>query len=83
MPKPTKRNKRPSDINPLVEYLVDESVREGGVPDAPTDEQISLLMAEADQKKGKKGGKTTKRKNAASKAAKTPRKKTKKPGRRG
>ena len=73
MPKPTKSKKRPSEVNPLVEYLVDESVREGGVPDPPTQAQISLLMAET----GRKG-----RKAAASKAAKSRRKKAKKAGRR-
>jgi len=69
MPKPSKNKKRPTDINPLVEYLVDESVREGGVPDPPTQAQISLLMAE------------TGRKAAASKAAKAGPKKAKKTGR--
>ena len=37
-------------MNPLIEYLVDESVREGGVPDRPTNEQISLLVAETGRK---------------------------------
>jgi len=73
-------------MNPLVEYLVDESVREGGVPDRPTNEQISLLVAET----GRRGEKrrieamaAKDRKSTASKAAKAARKKAKKPGRRG
>lgn len=70
MPKTSKSKKRPPEVNPLVEYLVDESVREGGVPDPPTQAQISLLMAETAQKG---------RKAAASKAAKAGRKKRKKP----
>jgi hypothetical protein len=74
MPKTTKPKKNPTGINPLVEYLVDESVREGGVPDPPTQAQISLLMAET----ARKG-----RKTVASKAARAGRKKGKKPGKRG
>ena len=86
MPKPTKNRKRPAEVNPLVEYLVDESVREGGVPDRKTNDQISLLVAET----GRKGEKrriesmaAKERKSAASKTAKAQRTKAKKPGRRG
>ncbi len=76
-------------MNSLVEYLVDEAVREGRVPDRATGEQISLLVAETSQKGGEKGEKrriesmaAKDRKTAASKAAKGARKKAKKPGRR-
>jgi topoisomerase IA-like protein len=86
MPKPIKNSKLPAEVNPLTEYLVNESVREGGVPDRKTDEQISLLVAET----GRKGEKrrieamaAKERKSAASKAAKAVRKKGKKASRRG
>src|ERR1700688_1883458 len=47
MPKPTKqqKNNRPSKENPLTQYLVTESAREGGVPDAATRAQLSVLMS--------------------------------------
>ena len=47
MPKPTKqqKNNRPSKGNPLTQYLVTESAREGGVPDAATRAQLSVLMS--------------------------------------
>ena len=47
MPKPTKRqkNNRSSKENPLTQYLVTESAREGGVPDAATRAQLSVLMS--------------------------------------
>lgn len=84
MPKPIKRKKRAAEVNPLVEYLVDESVREGGVPDRATNEQISLIVAET----GRKGEQrrieamaAKERKSAASKTAKAQRTKAKKPGR--
>jgi topoisomerase IA-like protein len=90
MPKQIKNKKSPAEMNPLVEYLVDESVREGGVPDRATNEQISLLVAETGRKGGEKGEKlriksmaAKDRKSTASKAAKAARKKAKKPGRRG
>jgi topoisomerase IA-like protein len=86
MPKQIKNKKSAAEMNPLVDYLVDESVREGGVPDRVTNEQISLLVAET----GRKGEKrrieamaAKERKSTASKAAKAARKKSKKPGRRG
>ena len=86
MPKPIQRKKRPAEANPLTEYLVNESVREGGVPDRKTNEQISLLVAET----GRKGEKrriesmaAKEGKSAASKTAKAARKKGKKAGRRG
>jgi len=86
MPKPIQRKKRPAEVNPLTEYLVNESVREGGVPDRKTNEQISLLVAET----GRKGEKrriesmaAKERKSTASKTAKAARKKGKKAGRRG
>jgi hypothetical protein len=76
MPKTGKPKKSPTAINPLVEYLVDESVREGGVPDPATKAQISLLMAET----ARKGRKTA---ASNSKAAGGGRKKGKKPRKRG
>ena len=63
MPKQITNKKSPAETNPLVEYLVDESVREGGVPDRATNEQISLLVAETGRKS---------RKIAASKARRRP-----------
>jgi topoisomerase IA-like protein len=90
MPKQIRNKKSRAEMNPLVEYLVDESVREGSVPDRPTNEQISLLVAETGQKGGEKSEKrriesmaAKDRKSTASKAAKAARKKAKKPGRRG
>jgi len=84
MSKQIKNKKNPAEMNPLTEYLVNESVREGGVPDRPTNEQISLLVAET----GRKGEKrrieamaAKDRKSAASKAAKAARRKGKKAGR--
>jgi topoisomerase IA-like protein len=81
MPKQIKNKKSPAEMNPLTDYLVNESVREGGVPDRKTNEQISLLVAET----GRKGEKrriesmaAKERKSAASKAPKAARKKGKK-----
>lgn len=76
MSKTSKPKKSPAGMNPLVEYLVDESVREGGVPDPATQAQISLLMAET----SRKGRKTA---ASNSKAAKAGRKKGKKARKRG
>ena len=86
MPKPIKNKKRSAEVNPLTDYLVNESVREGGVPDRRTNDQISLLVAETGRKGEKRRIETMaakERKTAASKAAKAPRKKSKKAGRRG
>jgi hypothetical protein len=38
--------KAPAKINPLTEYLIEESVREGAGPDPETQAQIDLLNAE-------------------------------------
>ena len=46
MPKPTKKRKQ-KETNPLAEYLITESAREGGGPDRSTDAQIELLMTES------------------------------------
>lgn len=86
MPKPSKNKKRPTDVNPLTEYLVNESVREGGVPDRKTNDQISLLVAETGRKGEKRRIETMaakERKSAGTMAAKGARKKGKKAGRRG
>lgn len=53
MPKPTKHDKRPTDINQLAHSLVAESTGE----QLPTKAQISLLMAALGKKGGKIGGK--------------------------
>jgi hypothetical protein len=47
MPKRTKQRKknRSPKENQLTQYLVTESVREGGVPDAATRAQLSVLMS--------------------------------------
>jgi hypothetical protein len=75
MAKRIKPPERPTDVNPLAQYLVNEAAREGGVPDAQTKAQVSLLMAETRLKGAKKPGKTRlqaitakKRKAAAAKA---------------
>lgn len=58
MAKRIKPPERPTDVNPLANYLVNEAAREGGVPDAQTKAQVSLLMAETKLKGAKKPGKT-------------------------
>jgi hypothetical protein len=86
MPKQIKNKKSPAEVNPLTEYLVNESVREGGVPDRKTNEQISLLVAETGRKGEKRRIETMaskERKGTTAKAAKAVRKKGKKAGRRG
>ena len=47
MSKPTKKqkNNRSPEENRLTQYLVTESAREGGVPDAATRAQLSVLMS--------------------------------------
>ena len=47
MAKPTKHQKknRPPKENQLTQYLVTESAREGGVPDAATRGQLAVLMS--------------------------------------
>lgn len=76
MPKRSKQEKRHKDANQLAQYLVTDSTRERGVPDLPTQAQISLLMADLGRKGGKIGGKrrlqtmtAAERKKIAKKAA--------------
>lgn len=66
MPKPTKRQKKSGfpEENELTKYLVTESAREGGVPDAATRAQLSVLMSAPElvtEPKTKKRKKTTSR----------------------
>jgi hypothetical protein len=71
--------KAPEKINPLTEYLVNESTREGAGPDAETNAQIDLLMSEdesheqegSDQEPPKASPATKRRKPAPKKAAKS------------
>jgi hypothetical protein len=45
----TPKAKSPAKINPLEQYIIEESVREGTGPDAETQAQIDLLNAEDDE----------------------------------
>jgi hypothetical protein len=44
-PKPSSKAKRPKKLNPLAEYILLESEREGAGPDKQTREQLDLLTS--------------------------------------
>jgi hypothetical protein len=76
MPKPTKHKKdRVPKENKLTQYLVTESAREGGVPDAATRAQLSVLMSAPELVREPKIGK--KRKGTAARTRPSQNKKRK------
>jgi len=79
MPKKTKRREkdRSPKENPLTQYLVTESTREGEVPDAATRAQLSVLMSAPELVTEPKPTSRKKRKSSAARTRPSKKKKRK------